>query len=118
MKIIPFVAIVALLASCEAKPYINSELKSEKLGACSQEESQYKVSANTDGERYEFEDCLSADFTDKDYSIVRQNEDTLIVSFPKKGSTLYKITLDINAYPKYHHILLDGKMLEINSEGN
>lgn len=118
MKIIAFIAVVALLASCEAKPYINSELKSEKLGNCSQEAIQYKVTANADGERYEFESCLPADFNDKNYSVVRQGSDTLIVSFPQKGATLYKVTLDINAYPKYHYVLLDGKMLEVNADSN
>jgi len=66
-----------------------------------------KMISNINGERYEFQYCLSDGFDGKNYTIERSG-DSLLVKFPiATGKTaLYKLTLDIDAKPAYHHITL------------
>jgi len=117
MKIILAIVIVIVFSSCENKPFINSALKAEKSGDCSQRTTNCKVSANTNGERYEFDYCLKDDFDEKNYSVSRSG-DTLVVSFPEPAATdnkqLYKLTLDIDANPKYNHIKLGDQVIDVS----
>ena len=70
--------------------------------------------SNVAGERYEFEKCLGANFTKEMINIARQG-DTVIVQFPKpeRQPVLYKITLDIDSYPKYNFITVDGETFNL-----
>ena len=117
MKIIVVIAIASLFSSCENKSFINSTLKAENVGDCSQRTSDCKVSANTNGEEYEFEYCLKYDFDEKNYSVSRSG-DTLVVSFPEPAATdnkqLYKLTLDVDANPKYAHIKLGDHVIDVS----
>ena len=62
------------------------------------------------GERYEFEKCLSEGFTKEQMSAARQG-DSVVLQFPKPAgkSVLYKITVDIDSYPKYNFVTVDGE---------
>lgn len=81
----------------------------EKLGDCNNEPVPVKMTANIAGERYEFVTCLSDDFDGKNYSVERKG-DTVLVLFPRSRTNpkTYKITLDIDAKPAYHLIMLDN----------
>ena len=80
------------------------------MGECSGGEKTTTMLSNIAGERYEFESCLSADFEGKDYTVERKG-DSLVVSLKRHGGIMaaFKITLDIDAYPVYNYIVLDGK---------
>ena len=84
------------------------------MGECTGQTSSIKIESNINGERYEFEYCLDDGFDGKSYTIERKG-DSLIVSFPKPAAkpALYKLILDIDAKPAYHHIVLGDKTLEI-----
>src|ERR1700704_5143361 len=102
MKIVLLIITIVSLSSCEDKPFINATLKAEKAGDCSQRTTNCKVSANTNGERYEFDYCLKDGFDEKNYSVLR-NGDTVLLVLPDPALTdnkqLYKLTLDIDANP-------------------
>lgn len=114
MKYISLIAIIVLLTSC-SDSFINHELKAERIGDCKEEHNAVKIMSNINGERYEFEYCLEENYSGKDYKVERKG-DSLIVSFPvaTKKTTMYKLTLDINAKPTYHHILLGDKLIEVS----
>ena len=71
--------------------------------------------SNINGERYEFDYCLNEGFDEKAYTVERKG-DSLVVIFPKSTSktALYKLILDIDAKPAYHHIVLGDKTLEVS----
>jgi len=111
-----------IVCSCNSdQPFLHHALQAEKIGDCSQQPGNYKVESNNLGERYEFTACLDANFNEKDYSVTRKG-DTILLQLPagKAGATqaLYKITLDIDAKPRYNHILLGNQLLEVVPAGN
>jgi len=75
--------------------------------------------SNVAGERFEFEKCLSANFT-KDMMQVSRQGDTVLVQFPKPAAQklLYKITLDIDSYPRYSFITVDGETFIVTTSQN
>ena len=103
-----------LLLSC-SDSFINHKLKFEKLGDCSGYSESIKIISNINGERFEFFSCLDEEFDGKNYTIDRKG-DSVIVGFPKTSShikALFKLILDVDAKPNYHHIILDGRKLTI-----
>ena len=113
MKYISKLAMIVLLTSCKGS-FINHELQAERIGDCNQQEQPVKMESNINGERYEFDYCLEDGYNGKDYKVERRG-DSLIVSFPKPSAkkALYKLILDIDAKPNYHHILLGDKAIEV-----
>lgn len=101
--------LIFLLSSC-SNSFINHKLQSEKLGPCSSEQLPTKMISNINGERYEFNYCLDEDFDGKNFTIVRSG-DSLLVQFPAptKKTASFKLTLDIDAKPAYHHIKLGNQ---------
>lgn len=98
-----------LLFSC-SDSFINHGLKYEKLGDCREYAKDIKVESNINGERYEFLSCMDEGFVGKNYTVERKG-DTILVDFPKTATekqALFSLTLDIDAKPPYHHIVLDG----------
>lgn len=111
----PFIIICCcFLFSC-SDSFINHELKSEKLGECTDYSQSIKMISNINGERYEFNSCLDDGFDGKNYILVRTG-DSIIVNFPRiaaQKKSLFKLILDVDAKPGYHHIILDGREITI-----
>ena len=107
------------MASCERKPFVEHKLKFEKVADdCKEQQSYFRLNSNFGGERYEFEKCLPADFNADQLSSERQG-DTVLVKF-KTTSTgsankVYHITLDIDSYPAYHFVTIDGDTYSISA---
>jgi hypothetical protein len=104
------VSALIILAACDRKPFVEDKLKFEKVSdGCSTTPQAFKMTSNFGGERYEFDRCLSADFTKEQMSVSRQG-DTVVVSFTKPGATkaIFNLTLDIDSYPKYNFLTIDG----------
>lgn len=102
-----------LFFSC-SDSFINHKLQFEKIGDCTEYAESVKMVSNINGERYEFFSCIDNGFDGKNYSLERKG-DSIIVSFPKNTvqKALYKLTLDIDAKPRYHLIILDGREINI-----
>ena len=103
-----------LLFSC-SDSFINHDLKSEKIGDCTDYSRTINMVSNINGERYEFFSCIDDGFDGKNYTLVRKG-DSVIVDFPKTAAqkkSLYKLILDVDAKPNYHHIILDGREVTV-----
>ena len=114
MRYAIFIFSCCLFFSC-SDSFINHKLKYEKLGDCTGYSESMKMISNINGERYEFYSCMDDGFDGKNYTLVRKG-DSVIVSFPKtvaQKKALYKLILDVDAKPNYHHIILDGRELAI-----
>jgi len=113
MKYISTAFLLITLSSC-SNSFINKKLQAEKIGPCTNEATPIKMNSNINGERYEFNLCLDDNFDGKNYTIDRSG-DSLIVNFPvtTNKTALYKLTLDIDAKPAYHHIKLGDQTLVI-----
>src|SRR5215213_6995557 len=110
------------LYSCDAtpEPYLKHSMqKPEKLaGNCNDYDPKFTMVSNVIGERYEFQKCLHATY-DGHYTAERKG-DTVEVKFQKLAGpeALYKITLDINTYPRYNYLTIDGNTFGIIPAGN
>jgi hypothetical protein len=114
MKLIILTLLILSLASC-SNSFINKKLQFEKIGACNNDVLPTKMISNINGERYEFNYCLDENFDGTNFTVVRSG-DSLLVQFPtaSKNTALFKLTLDIDAKPAYHHIKLgDGQTIEV-----
>lgn len=112
MRYLFLLTISCLFFSC-SDSFINHKLKFEKAGDCTGEMKPIRMISNINGERYEFDCCMDGDFDGKAYSVERKG-DSIIVGFPKtsgKKQSLFNLTLDIDAKPRYGHIILDGREL-------
>ena len=108
---------IFLLNACETKPYVKHKLKFEKVADdCSGVSQQFQLNSNILGERYEFNKCLSEDFSEEMMTVERQG-DTVVVQFEKKASNIkrseFHIILDIDVYPRYHFLTVDGETFAI-----
>ncbi|MEI9912823.1 MAG: hypothetical protein WDO71_26150 [Bacteroidota bacterium] len=104
------VSALIVLAGCERKPFVEDKLKFEKVSdGCSITPQAFKMTSNFGGERYEFDRCLSADFAKEQMSVSRHG-DTVVVNFAKPGTSkaIFNLTLDIDSYPKYNFLTIDG----------
>ena len=114
MKYMIIILSCFLLFSC-SDSFINHELKSEKVGDCTDFSQTINMISNINGERYEFLSCIDDGFDGKNYTLVRRG-DSVIVDFPKTAAhkrSLYKLILDVDAKPNYHHIILDGREVTV-----
>jgi hypothetical protein len=110
-KTIIFLLVSIALVCCNRKPFVNSKLKLEKLSDdCRNQKQYFRMVSNFAGERYEFEKCLPANFSNEQMKTFRQG-DTIVVRFEKTGASpvLYKLSVDIDSYPKYHFITVDDE---------
>jgi len=101
--------------ACNRKPFVSFKLKFEKISDnCENLKPSFRMVSNVAGERYEFERCLGANFT-KDMMKVSRQGDTVLVQFHSGGGgqVLYKITLDIDSYPRYNFITIDGETFQV-----
>ena len=116
MKYISLVFTAAIFCSC-SDSFINHSLTYEKLGACSNEITPVKMLSNVNGERYELISCINNNFDGKNYLVERKG-DSILVTFPKDNAerSSFKLTLDIDAKPVYHHIFLEGKEVLVHQE--
>lgn len=110
------VALVVLF-SCTAKQeaYLNHKLvKAEKLAEdCNAYNGAFKMESTIIGERYQFQKCLHTTYDGK-YTAKRKGDTVeLRLSVVEGPQALYNITVDIDAYPRYHFLTIDGTTFAI-----
>ena len=111
-KLIVFLLLIIMIA-CNRKPFVNHKLKLEKVSEdCRELQNFFRLNSNIGGERYEFEKCLPAGFSE-DHLTSERKGDTVVVNFNKTSSgqknVVYKVTLDIDSYPLYSFLTIDGE---------
>src|SRR5438045_1237687 len=111
-KTIIFLSMRLIILSCNRKPFITSKLKFEKIADdCKNQQGYFRMVSGYAGERYEFEKCLPDNFSKDQMSSLRKG-DTVVLNFVKSTggkNVLYKITVDIDSYPKYNFVTIDGE---------
>ena len=109
--------LMMVIVACNRKAFVEHKLKFEKVSDnCENLQPSFRVESNIAGERYEFEKCLDANFA-KDMMKVSRQGDTVLIQFPKTPAhaVLYKITLDIDSYPRYNFITVDDDTFIVTS---
>lgn len=122
MKYTNLVAIllVLLVSSCKTSPYLKHKIEFEKLGeGCGSIDMGFKMNSNIAGERFEFQQCLDADFSAEKFQSIRRG-DTVVLKFERSSTaqTLYKIIVDIDSYPRYNFVTVDGETFTIIPSAN
>ena len=111
-KIIFCVLSISILAACKDQAFLHHKLKFEKVADnCTGGQQSFQMNSNINGERYEFNKCLSENFTKENVTYARQG-DTVVVHFEKPGTNVkqseFHIILDIDTYPRYNFLTIDG----------
>jgi hypothetical protein len=120
MKITLIALLLVLAAACKTKPFIKHGLDFKKVADnCETMNTGFKMNSNLNGERYEFQRCLDADFSKEQLSSIRQG-DTIILKFERKNSkqALYDLVIDLDAYPRYNFLTIDNNTFPIIPVGN
>ena len=106
---------------CSRKPFVEHKVDFETVANdCSEKQSYFRMNSNFGGERFEFEKCLTPDFKKEQVTSSRQG-DTVLVNFPQpaaSGNVVYHITLDIDSYPQYNFVTIDGDTYQIAHSKN
>lgn len=109
------------MAACDRKPFVEHELKFEKVADdCAQLKSYLRLNSNFGGERFEFEKCLPADFT-KDQLVSERRGDSVVIRFRNlsdQKKVVYHITLDIDSYPEYKFMTIGDSTYSIGRSQN
>lgn len=110
--ILAILSVAILINACKEQVYLHHKLKFEKVAAnCSGEQQSFQMNSNINGERYEFNKCLPENFAKEQMTIARQG-DTVVVHFegPAKDErqSEFHVVLDIDTYPRYNFLTIDG----------
>lgn len=119
MKYILLAIVFLSIGSCKEEPHLKHKLAFTKVAnECASGVWDYKLISNTNGERYEFNACLPQEYSGT-YDVARRG-DTLAVTLPGDTSqvpgALYKMVLDVDAWPKYTHIYLGTQLLKLGTK--
>lgn len=73
------------------------------------------MNSNLNGERFVLQSCLDADFKKEQITSYQPNDTTVMIKFERKNSkqALYKLTIDLDAYPRYSLLILDGDTIHM-----
>jgi hypothetical protein len=116
MKILFVFLLVISVMGCKTKPFVRHSLDFEKIAdKCDQPASSMSMNSNLNGERFELQSCLDADFKKEQITSSQPNDTTVVIKFERKNSTqaLYKLTIDLDAYPRYSLLILDGDTIHM-----
>jgi len=114
-KWIPVTALILMMTGCKTKPFLKHKLQFEKVADnCDGMKESINMNSNLNGERYEFQRCLDADF-EKGQLISIRKGDTVVLEFERKNpkQALYNITVDVDTYPRYNALTIDGTTIPI-----
>lgn len=115
MKYLSCILLLVLLSCNNGDGYLNHKLSFSPAGVCSSNEIDIQMTANIAGERYSFNYCLDDGFDGKNYTLTR-NGDSLLLHFNRRNPAVsYALTLDIDAYPAYRYLVLDGKVVDLGN---
>jgi hypothetical protein len=118
MKIILIVLLCLAALSCKTKPFVKHSLSFEKIGdRCEGGAASVSMNSNLNGERYELQSCLDADFKKEQITSYQLNDTTVVLKFIRKNSkqALYKLTIDVDAYPRYSLLILDEDTIHMKA---
>ena len=103
---------ILIFTACKDQAFLHHKLKFEKVADnCAGGQQSFQMNSNINGERYEFNKCLQENFSKEQINVSRQG-DTVVVHFnkPEKNAkqSEFHIILDIDTYPRYNFLTIDG----------
>lgn len=116
MKRLLAVLMIISITGCKTKPFVKHELEFEKIADnCNSVSTDFKMNSNLNGERFEFQRCLDANFKKGQVTSYQPDDTTVEVKFERNNSkqALYNLTIDIDAYPRYSLLILDGDTIHM-----
>jgi hypothetical protein len=116
MKIITILLCIVFFAGCKTKPFVKHSVDFEKIADnCSNQSAGISMNSNLNGERFEFQSCLDADFTKEQVTSYQPNDTTVLIKFERKNEkqVLYDLTIDLDAYPRYSLLVMDGDSIQM-----
>ncbi|HLG39865.1 MAG TPA: hypothetical protein VI461_09360 [Chitinophagaceae bacterium] len=116
MKIFFVFLIITSIAACRTKPFVKHDLEFEKVADnCNNQDAAFRMNSNLNGERFELQRCLDADFKKGQLTSYQPNDTTVVLKFERKNSSqaLYQLTIDLDAYPRYSLLILDGDTIHM-----
>ncbi len=119
-KYILLLGLTTCFLACKTKPYLNKKISVSRIAAvCNDGDGDIKMNSNTNGERFEIYKCLDEDFSENKIGVNR-NGDTVNIQFENqfKNKAFFKVTVDIDAYPRYSFINIDGTVTPIVPASN
>jgi hypothetical protein len=120
MKWIFVIGFAIVGIACKTKPFLKHELKFEKTADhCDAMDVNFKMNSNLNGERYEFQRCLDDDFQKEQLTSIMQG-DTVLLKFERKNQkqALYKVIVDVDSYPRYNFLNIEGTVIRITPYEN
>ena len=115
-----FTTMLVIACASETKPYFKNSLhKYEKIEeGCANLDPKFSMVSNIIGERYTFQKCLPASY--KGSYLAERKGDSIIIAFEKQDgpTALFNMTVDINTYPRYNYLTIDGNTFQIVPAGN
>jgi len=114
-KIIICLLTLSLVTACKTKPYLEHKANIKIVAnKCEGMDETVKMNSNINGERYEFYKCLNANFDESSLFIERRG-DTISVKITTMpdNRALFKIILDIDTYPRYNFLEIDGNVMPV-----
>ena len=118
MKISFAILSAFLIFSCQTKPFVKHSLDFKKIADnCIGQTPAISMNSNLNGERFEFQSCLDADFKKEQITSYQPNDTTVVLKFERKNAqqVLYELTLDVDAYPRYSLLILDGDTIQMKA---
>lgn len=115
-----FISLLIFVAACKTKPFVKHDVEFKKVADnCENMKAGFKMNSNLNGERYEFQRCLDADFRKEQLTPIRKG-DTIILQFERKNKqqALYDLVIDLDAYPRYNFLTIDDNTFPIIPVGN
>ena len=114
------IVFVVLVSGCKSKPFLKHDLEFKKAANnCEGMNAAFKMNSNLNGERFEFQRCLDADFEKGQLTSIRRG-DTVVLKFERKNAkqALYDITVDVDSYPRYNFLTIDDNTFPIRPAEN
>lgn len=112
-----FLLVVTTIISCNPKPFVKAKFKFEKISdTCTNRQDYFRVESGFLGERYEFERCLNTNYSADDARTFRQGDTVrILLAKPSTQNALFKVTVDIDSYPKYNFVTVDDETFMVIS---
>lgn len=110
-------ALLLILASCNSEPFVKHEVSFKKIAdGCDNMPRPFRMVSNIGGERFEFTECLSADFDKTKMNVTREG-DTVNIQFPNGNGNkaMFELTVDIDSYPKYNYLTVGSMTYQIKT---
>jgi hypothetical protein len=116
MKIFFSLLLVITITGCKTEPYVKHSLDFERVSdKCNEGVPGISMNSNLNGERFELQSCLDDDFKKEQITSLQPNDTTVVIKFGRENSkqALYKLTIDLDAYPRYSLLILDGDTIHM-----